>query len=182
MPRLLLFAAIVPVLALFAFNSTSLRADETARIVRDTVLRTEANFDSAEIMKLVAGTEITPIERVRLWVRVSTKAADPKTGWVRLNYLRGRPAATASEPSRSNPFAGFSRSVSGFLGGFRSRRAPQQTQTATIGIRGLTSEELTTARPDHKALAAAAQYASSGVAAESFAESGGLTKRNLDGS
>ncbi|MGR8950680.1 MAG: hypothetical protein ACU84Q_21775 [Gammaproteobacteria bacterium] len=182
MPRLLLSAAFVLVLALFAFNPGSLRADETASIVRDTVLRTEASFDSAEIMKLVAGAEIIPLERIRLWVRVSTAAANPKTGWVRLNYLRGRPAAAATEPSRSNPFAGFSRSVSGFLSGFRSRRAPQPTQTATIGIRGLTSEELTAARPDHEALAAVAQYASSEAAAESFAESGGLTERNLDGS
>ena len=182
MPRLLISAASVFVLTFFTFDHGSLRADETARIVRDTVLRTEASFDSAEITKLVAGTEITPLERVRLWVRVSTGAANPKVGWVRLNYLRGRPAAAASEPSRSNPFAGFSRSVSGFLSGFRSRRAAQPAQTATIGIRGLTSEELTAARPNHKALASVAQYASSSAAAKSFAESGGLTERELDGS
>lgn len=182
MPRLLLSAAFVLVLALVTVNPGLLRADETARIVRDTVLRTEASFGSAEIMNLAAGTEIIPLERVRLWVRVSTEAANPKTGWVRLNYLRGRPQAAASEPSRSNPFAGFSRSVSGFLSGFGSRRAARPTQTATIGIRGLTAEELTAARPDHEALAKVAQYASSESAAESFAASGGLTERNLDGS
>ena len=182
MSRFLLPATSLLIFGLFAFHPGSLRADETARIVRDTVLRTEASFDSAEIMKLVAGAEIIPLERVRLWVRVSTKADNPKTGWVRLNYLRGRPAATASQPSRSNPFAGFSRSVSGFLSGFRSRRAPQSAQTATIGIRGLTSEELTAARPDHKALAAVDQYVSSGTAAKNFAASGGLTERDLDGS
>ena len=180
--RSLLPVAAFLVLGLAAFNSESLRADDIARIVRDTVLRAEASYDSAEVMKLATGTEITPLERVRLWVRVSTKTDEPKTGWVRLNYLRGRAAVTASQPTRSNPFAGFSRSVSGFLSGFRSRGASRPIQTTTIGVRGLTSEELATARPDHKALSAVAQYASSGPAAQSFAESGGLSKRELEGS
>lgn len=182
MPRSLLPVAPLLVLGLITFNSGSLGAEDTARIVRDTAMRAEASFDSPEVMKLATGTEITPMERVRLWVRVSTKSDDPKVGWVRLNYLRGRAAATASQPSRSNPFAGFSRSVSGFLSGFRSRGAARPIQTTTIGVRGLTSEELATARPDHKALAAVAQYTSSGPAAQSFAESGGLRKRDLDGS
>ena len=182
MPKLLLPTTLMLVLGSFVLNHTSLRAEENARIVRDTVMRAEASFDSEEVMKLATGTEITPLERVRLWVRVSTTAANPKTGWVRLNYLRGRPAAAASEPSRSNPFAGFSRSVSGFLSGFGSRRNSRPVQTATIGIRGLTSEELAAARPDHKALTAVAQYTSSDTAAKRFAESGGLSKRELDGS
>ena len=162
--------------------STVVCAEETARIVRDTVLRAEASHASAEVMAIPAGTEITPIARSRLWVRVSTKSDVPKTGWVRLNYLRGRPAAAASKPSRSNPFAGFSRSVSGFLGGFRSRGAPRPTQTTTIGVRGLTAEELTAARPNVQALQAVAQYTSSRSAAEKFADSGGLSSRKLDGS
>ncbi len=181
MPRLLLTATSILLLSLFALNPGPLGAEETARIVRDTVMRAEASYDSEEVMKLATGTEITPLERVRLWVRVSTMAENPKTGWIRLNYLRGRAAAAASEPSRSNPFAGFSRSVSGFLSGFGSRRNARPVQTATIGIRGLTSEELTAARPDHKALTAVAQYTSSDTAAMRFAESGGLSKRDLDG-
>ena len=182
MLRVTLPVLTLTLLGLLAFNPEALRADDTARIVRETVLRAEASFDSKEIMKLATGTEITPLERVRLWVRVSTKADNPKTGWVRLNYLRGRPAASVAEPSRSNPFAGFSRSVSGFLSGFRSRSAAQPAQTTTIGIRGLTAEELAAARPDHKALTSVAQYTSSDSAAKSFAESGGLAKRELDGS
>ena len=153
---------------------------DTAVTIRNTVLRSEPLQTSDVVTELVADTNVLVYERQRLWVRLAVTSDASITGWLRFTELRfGTSTATKSAAPRSSRFAGFSRSVSGFLSSFRGGGSRTAQRTSTIGIRGLTVAELEAARPDAKALAAISRYAMSSSDAEQFAGSGGLTARSV---
>ena len=82
--------------------------------------------------------------------------------------------------SSGGGFAGFSRSVSGFLSSFRSPSSrTTERSSSTIGMRGLTVAEIETAPADANALATISQYAMSTADAEMFARAGGLSARHV---
>ncbi len=153
---------------------------DTAVTIRNTVLRSEPVQTSDVVAELVVDTDVLVYERQRLWVRLASVNDADTAGWLRFTELRfGTTTAAKNAAPRSSGFAGFSRSVSGFLGSFRGGGSRATQKTSTIGIRGLTVAELETARPDAKALAAISRYAMSSSDAEQFAGSGGLTARSV---
>ena len=104
-------------------------------------------------------------------------------GWLRfteLRFKRTAPEPAADAPSSSG-FAGFSRSVSGFLSSFRGRNSRTAGATSTIGIRGLTVAELESAQPDASALQWLGADTMSTEQAQQFAAAGGLSAKAVQG-
>lgn len=152
---------------------------DTAISVRATVLRAGTNQASAVVADLAENTAVDVFERERVWVRVAASGVEnAPTGWVRFTELRFGGAGTQTA-GQGGGFAGFSRSVSGFLSGFRGRTSSHKTATSTIGIRGLTVADLSAAQPDAAALGVIDAYATSPADAEQFAGVGGLTARDV---
>ncbi len=154
---------------------------DTATTIRATAMRAEPTMRSAAVKEMASDTSVVVFERQRLWVRVATADDTETDGWLRFTELRfgaGAPAVTSNAP-RSGGFAGFSRSVSGFLSSFRGGGSRTAQKTATIGIRGLTVAELQAAQPDASALAAISRYAISPAEAEQFANAGGLSAQGV---
>jgi hypothetical protein len=153
--------------------------------VRESILRSEPTRASSAVVTLSADTQVEIFERRSLWVRLRVAGqTEQPSGWLRFTELRFRNSRAASSPSNGRSigsgFAGFSRSVSGFLSGFRSPSSPlAERSSATIGIRGLTVAEIETAQPDANALATISQYAMSAADAEMFASAGGLSARHV---
>ncbi|MFT4560504.1 MAG: hypothetical protein ACI9BW_000238 [Gammaproteobacteria bacterium] len=181
-PRL--FVLVIGLLASLACSATEDVIDR-AITTRETVLRSDPSRASAAVVTLGANTRVEIFERQRLWVRLGVAgAAEPVRGWLRFTELRfgDSPAASNASAGRSSGsgFAGFSRSVSGFLSSFRSPNSRSAARSSsTIGIRGLTVAEIETARPDPNALATIGQYAMSSEDAEIFAGAGGLSARHV---
>ena len=135
---------------------------------------------------LPANAAVDVYERRRLWLRVRPPAgtAGP-AGWLPLTELRlggmARPAAPvpAQPPAAGGAFSSFSRSVSGLLAGFNSRQAGYAGSNATIGIRGLTSADLSAAAPNYQAYADIERYAVMPAQAQAFAFAGGLVPQRI---
>lgn len=156
---------------------------DNATTVRATVLRDAPARASGVIRELGADVELDVFARERLWIKAAPSGAgEAAAGWLRFTEVRYRApaapvAAKSSTTTDSGGFAGFSRSVSGFLRGFGGRTANSQQTTSTIGIRGLTVADLAAAHPDQNALALVDRYSISKADAEQFAGVGGLSAR-----
>lgn len=175
-------------LVLFAICGQSLAGNppDSATTVRATVLRDAPARTSTVVRELAAGVKLDVFDRERLWVKAAPSGAgEAAAGWLRFTEVRyittAAPVATKSATATdAGGFAGFSRSVSGFLRGFGSRTANSPQATSTIGIRGLTVADLAAAHPDQNALALVDRYTISPADAEQFAGVGGLTARAVE--
>lgn len=112
-------------------------------------------------------------------VKTAEKSADktaPKEiGWVRMMHLRGGVVVVEAQASSGGGFmSGFGR-----LFGGGSSRGSTQAQSATVGIRGLSPEELKTASPDAAALAKMNSYKSDKPEAERYAKEAKLAQANV---
>lgn len=102
-------------------------APDRATTVRATVLRDAPARASTVIRELAANVELDVFDRERLWVKAAPEGAgEAEAGWLRFTEVRYRAtaapaAAKSTQPAEAGGFAGFSRSVSGFLRGFGSR-------------------------------------------------------------
>lgn len=158
---------------------------DSATTVRATVLRDAPARTSTTLRELDAGVSLDVFARERLWVKAAPSGAgEAEAGWLRFTEVRyhapAAPAAGTSPATESGGFAGFSRSVSGFLRGFGSRQANAPQATSTIGIRGLTVSDLAAANPDPNALALVDRYVITRADAEQFAGVGGLAARTVE--
>ncbi len=172
---------LLAVLVLLAAGPPAGALVEGALVLRATTLHAEADANSARVAELAPSTRVDVHGRQGLWLLVSTAAADPATrGWLRLTHVRmtgEHHDAGAAQNGIGGGLARFSRSVTSLFGGLRGRET--RTAHATIGIRGLTPGELTTATFDGAALDRVAAAAASAAEAEQFARAGGLVARNV---
>ena len=156
---------------LFTNRATDLRAspDDAAKLVR----------------ALPAKSSVLQLERRGAWTRVQViesadktidKAATKETGWVRMMHLRGGVVVVESQAASSGSgfMSGFNRLLSGGSG-----RSSTQAQSATVGIRGLSPDELKTASPDAAALAKMNSFKSDKPEAERYAKEAKLAQANV---
>ena len=136
---------------------------------RATDLKEQGSAESRTLGNLAANTEVKVLARGGGWTRVD---AGGKTGWVSAFHLRF-PASTATESSGGGFLGGLSSAISG---------KPRSTQAGiqTVGVRGLSPEELKNASPDGEALKRMNGYRADKPAAERFAREGKLTEANVD--
>jgi hypothetical protein len=158
--------AFVLLLALAAWPAA---AQTQAFTNRATELKDQAAPEARTLASLPENTEVKVVARGGGWTRVETGG---KSGWVRVFHLRF--PATASTDSSGG---GFLSGLSGAIGG---RPKSQQAGIQTVGVRGLSPEDLKNASPDAAAFAKAKSYASDKPTAERFAKDGKLNTVPVD--
>ncbi len=149
-------------------------APEIVTTNRATELRASPDDASALLQSLAAQTKVQLLERKGAWSKVKT---DTQTGWVRMMHLRGGVVIEEAAPAQKSGGGGFLSSFNRFLGG--SPQTNQRAQSATVGIRGLSPEELKTATPNAQALADMKSFASSKPDAEKFAKDAKLARADV---
>lgn len=136
---------------------------------RATDLKADAGDQAATVARLAENTEVKVVARAGAWTRVEAGA---QKGFVRAFHLRFPATATTDSGG-----GGFLSGLSSAIGG---RPKSQQAGIQTVGVRGLSPEELKNAAPNPEALARAQSYRADKPTAERFARDGRLTPVNVD--
>jgi hypothetical protein len=141
-------------------------AQEIVLTNRQTDLRATPDDGAPSLKSLAPQTSVKVVERKGPWTRVQL---DMQLGWVRMMHLRGgvivgdnpSPAATSTGTSW---MAGLNRLVGG------PTKQDQRAQSATLGVRGLSAEDLRSASPDAQALNQMKSFAVTKSDAERYAQ------------
>lgn len=136
-------------------------AADTGTLTRAETLRLKPFADAAAVAPAASGAKLDILARNGGWYQVKSAG---KTGWVRMLSVRRSAAASGS-------------SVAG-IAGVVSGRTGTGKVTTTTGVRGLDTEDLTTAAFDEAQIAKAEQYRVSRKDADAFAKQGKLTTRD----
>lgn len=173
----------VVVLALLLLCCGAAFAASPGFVVRNSELRNSPSFSGQVMQRLAPGKGVMLMERRGGWQQVEVTGTRLQ-GWVRSYQVRpgAVPPTVVEETSDEkrgvlSDLASLSRSASGLLGG-GSRTSTNQT-TATIGIRGLSAEELEAAKPDEKQLEQLKKYAATRKEGKKFAKSEKLKSRDV---
>jgi uncharacterized protein YgiM (DUF1202 family) len=142
-------------------------AQEQAFTNRSTELRDRPGLDGKVLDTLKDGLQVKVIQRQGGWTRVDV---NQKQGWVRVFHLRF-PSTVETSSGGGNALTG--------LFGFGSRSQPQTSRVATIGIRGLSEEELKNATPNPDAVRKLQSYRTDKANAERFAKEAKLNAQQV---
>ncbi|MGD8349874.1 MAG: SH3 domain-containing protein, partial [Gammaproteobacteria bacterium] len=128
-----------------------LLASESGVIVRDAPVYADADSSARKVGRIDAGTRVNIFSRRGGWEEIFAEGEN-LVGWVRSYQVRGGkyapPVETGAETDSRGFLSGlaaFSRKASRF---FSSSSQGSNSSTATIGVRGLSEEEINSARPD----------------------------------
>lgn len=142
---------------------------QEASIKRATALRAAPGDQSASLGELAPASAVARTgERQGSWVKVRT--AQGTAGWVHMFDLGAQPAAATG-----NSTAGGLRSLGGLFGG-----GSTTTATSTVGIRGLSAEDIANAQPNPAAVQEAEKMRLSADQARQFAGSAALQPRSIE--
>ena len=140
-----------------------LLAGEAGVIVRDAPVYATADSAARQVGKIGAGTRVNIFSRQGGWEEIFAEQQN-LVGWVRSYQVRGgeyAPGIEADAETDSRGFlsglAAFSRKASRF---FSTSSQSSNSGTATIGVRGLSEEEINSAKPDLVELRKMQGYAS----------------------
>ncbi len=150
-------------------HAQQLQAQELLTTNRPTELRAQPDDNASSLQSLAAQAKVQLMERKGAWSRVKTES---QTGWVRMMHLRG--GAILEESPTSSSGGGFLSGFNKLLGG--NKQTNTRAQSATLGVRGLSPEELQTATPNPQQLAALKSFAANKSEAERFAKEVPLNK------
>lgn len=171
------------VAALVLLSSAALAA-APGFVVRNSELRAQPSFSARVALRLSPGTAVSLLERRGGWRQVEVKA-NRQRGWVRNYQVRaGRVPSSVVSGSRDqdrgvlSDLASLSRSASGLLGSGNSTGTNRTT--ATIGIRGLSAEELKAAKPDQQQLQKLKRLGATPEAGKAFAKAANLRQRKVN--
>ena len=123
--------------------------------------------DAKPAGQLPPNTSVQILERRGGWMRISGKG---KTGWAKLFQVR---TGTGPEAQKSGEGLAVLRNIG------ETGRSGSQGIVATTGIRGLSAEDLKTAKPNPQAVAAMDAYRASDSTARQNAQSVGLKEKNI---
>lgn len=173
---------ILQLLTLCLIVAVPVAANQDAVIVREAVVYAKADGGSAQVGKIAAGTRVSLFSRQGGWKEIF---ADEQgvIGWVRSYQVReGNYAAEVKTENKSDSrgflagLASLSRKASGF---FKSSSKATSSGTATIGVRGLSEEEIRSAQADFSELEKLKGFASNDKRASSFATEGKLKAKKV---
>lgn len=168
-------------LLVFSLLALETMAAGGGTLARDTILRQRPSAIAPEAASAGAGEALEVLARRGYWLRVRiVQSADE--GWVRSIRVRHdgahRPARAAKPASSSGFFSSLARGATSLLGGGKGRSTAGRA-TTTIGIRGLSAQELTAARADPKAVVVMDRLGARPGSARRFAAEAGLTARRV---
>jgi hypothetical protein len=147
--------------------NTGAKSRETGTTRVDVELMAAPYRDSKTAGKLPSNTAVDVLERRGGWLRIS---AQGKSGWARLHQVRA-----GEGPEAKNTGGGLTalKNVS------QTGRSGSQGIVATTGIRGLSAEELKSAKPNPKAVESMEASRASDTTARDFARSAGLKEKDV---
>jgi len=160
---------------LFFLLGTAAQADQQGIVVRQATVYDDANSAARQIGKIPAGVTVSIFERRGGWQEIFS-AERSMIGWVRIYQVRASSNPTVTEQKEDSRgflsgLAAFSRKASGF---FTQDSGATSSGTATIGVRGLSENEINSAQADFEELARMKKYASNRTRLTSFVAVGGL--------
>lgn len=166
-------------LSLSALTPLALQAADVWA-VRDTQLRNSPAFGSAKNATVAKGEKLAVLTRTGGWLNVS-RGTD--TGWLRSyearrNKLNITTSANGQKTGLVGTIQGLSRSTSKLLGSKASQSAKRNV-VATLGVRGLSEEQLNQAKPNYKVLDSLDAYKASSTKARTWASKGGLQSASI---
>jgi hypothetical protein len=136
---------------------------------RPTEMKASPLSDAATVAPLAAETAVKVVGRQSGWTQVQ---AGTQTGWVRAFHLRFQSVVSGSSEGGA---------LGGVLGGiFGGSKKAAPKGTSTIGVRGLSTEELQSAAPDPQAFAALLGMRTDAASAKRFASDGKLEPIKID--
>ena len=141
---------------------------------RGTELRSAPEEGAAVVLAVPGNTKLVIAERRGGWSRVKLESPDMTTGWVRAWHLRG--GTTVQVEQASGGGTSFLGGLNRLLGG---NAQPQRAQSATLGVRGLSPDELKTASPNPEQLTALKAAVVDKGDAEKFAGEVPLQKQDI---
>ncbi len=142
-------------------------AADAARMIRQSELRAQPYSDASVVSSLSAGAGVSVQERKGGWYKVQ---AGGSTGWVRMTAVRMGGAGTAG---------GGKSGLGAALSFMTTGRSGSSGVTAATGIKGLTPEDVVSARPDYRALQSLDNYAVTAQQARKFAAKAHLADNQI---
>ncbi len=153
------------------------QAAQQGTIVRQAPVHADASAAAERVGRIDAGAQVTLFDRKGGWQEIYSEQP-AITGWVRVYQVRqgdfgAGAAGDNKEDSRGflSGLAAFSRKASGF---FSQDSGVTSSGTATIGVRGLSEAEISSAQADFDELQKMQGYASSKKRMRGFASAGSL--------
>lgn len=143
----------------------SLLAQEKGSALKSDSLLAEPFADAKKVGSVAKGDAVTILKKTGGWFQVKGPAAE---GWVRLLSIRRGEAGKA----------GTAKELGG-VAALTSGRAGTGQIVSTTGVRGLSEEELKSAKFDAEGLKKAEAYTASRAEAEAFAKTGNLNVRDV---
>ncbi|HKQ30764.1 MAG TPA: SH3 domain-containing protein [Burkholderiales bacterium] len=141
-------------------------AAETGSTRTDSELMAAPYRDAKSMGNLAGNTKVEVLERRGAWIRV--KATD-KDGWVRLHQVRL--GEGAEQKGSSGLGALWNVGTTG--------RSGTQGIVATTGVRGMSADQLKSAKPDPKEFEKLERYRTNDEQARDLAKSGGLKEKDV---
>ncbi len=162
-----------------AWFCASIVCAETATIVSTSSLYQRPTVQAPVVQHLTSGTSVDSLSRQGSWKQVTTPQG--KTGWVRSYQVRSGNITTPDKKTESGGFfsglANLSRKASGL---FSSEKKDYSFQhTATIGVRGLSEEQIKNAKPNLKELKKMESFRISKRGTKKYARNGKLSAVKL---
>lgn len=153
---------------------------ETATVVTDTSLYQTPSIQAVKLRNIVAGTPVDLVRQVGSWKQISV-TADDSSGWVRSYQVRSGDIQITTEKQESGGFFGALASLSRKASGLFSseRKGYSYQRTATIGVRGLSEEQIKNAQANYAELEKLESFRSSKKHSEKFALNGHLKARKI---
>ena len=152
-------------------------ADQQGIVVRQAPVHAGASSAAQVVAQVRAGTRVSIFSRKGGWKEIFSEE-QAIIGWVRSYQVREgnivpEVEVEAAPDSRGflSGLAAFSRKASGF---FKFGEGSTSSGTATIGVRGLSEDEIKSAVADFEELEKLNQYASSSQRMPAFTSQGGL--------
>lgn len=145
-----------------------------ATVITDSHLHSRPSTRSPVVTQLHSGMQVKTLLRSGGWKKIEVSKS--KIGWVRSYQVRDGVIEADPQPE--------SKKSGGFLAGLASlsrrasslfssnRRSSSSQRTATIGVRGLSEEQIKNAKPDFAQLARMESHRSSSKRAGLFARQG----------
>ncbi|HCA27528.1 MAG TPA: hypothetical protein DEP05_07820 [Betaproteobacteria bacterium] len=149
--------------ALLVFAAAPATAAGPAATVKSVTLRKAPFIDAAAVARLPRQTRVTVIKRQGAWTKVHT--TDDRRGWLRMLDLDFGENAKKGD--------------SGLGALLNVARTGSSGMTVATGVRGLSEEDLTSARPNPAALKQLDRYTVSAAQARRFARRARLQTQNI---
>ncbi len=171
-----------PIALLFLLCLSPVASAEPATVVTDATLYQTPSIRAVKLKQLAPGTAVDFIKQVGSWKQVALSQGRT-TGWLRSYQLRmGEITVEERSSDESGGFFGalasLSRKASGLFSSDRKDYSYQRT--ATIGVRGLSEEQIRNAQPDYAELEKLESFRESKKIIQQFASSGHLQTHKVN--